>query len=180
MVSGSLGLLLIAGVIMGHLVGVRMFQYTRSKLGGTDDARGAITKLIEEIRTAKMAKLGTGSQSTFVECGVNAEQKGNAIQLYATTSTNAWIRYFLSSDNCLHRMTNGSSSAPVMASYVTNSVVFTAEDYQGTILTNNQNNRVIGLTLQFYQIQYPVMKIGSNQFFDFYQVRTKVTRRVLE
>ena len=67
-----------------------------------------------------------------------------------------------------------------MASYVTNSVVFTSEDYQGTILTNNQNNRVIGLTLQFYQIQYPVMKIGSNQMFDFYQVRTKVTRRVLE
>ena len=49
-----------------------------------------------------------------------------------------------------------------------------------SVLTNNENNRVIGLTLQFYQIQYPVIRIGPGELYDFYQLRTKITRRTLE
>lgn len=180
MVTGALGIMLIGGVIMGHMVGIRMFQYTRSKLGGNDDARTAVTRLVDEIRTCKLVKLGTGSAEAFTECGVDSTQAGNAIQIYMTTATNQWIRYFLSSDNTLCRMTNGAAAKLVLASFITNQTIFTSEDYKGTILTNNENNRVIGLTLQFYQIQYPVVKIGTNQLYDFYQVRTKITRRTLE
>jgi hypothetical protein len=68
----------------------------------------------------------------------------------------------------------------VVANAITNSMVFTSEDYTGTVLTNNLNNRVIGMTLQFYQLEYPTVPIGPGAFYDFYQLRTKITRRALE
>ena len=67
----------------------------------------------------------------------------------------------------------------ILAQNVTNQSVFTAEDFMGNTVTNNVNNRVIGLTLQFSQIQYPVMSVGPGNYYDFYQLRTKITRRTL-
>ncbi len=180
MVTAALGLMVIAGSLMGHMAGLRMSQLTSTKLGGNDDARQAIGRLVQDIRAAKMVKVGNGDASGFTSCGPTQEQKGNAIQIYPTTSTNVFVRYFKHTDNRLRRMTNGSAGALVLASFITNNAVFTAENYKGIVSTNNDNNRVIGLTMQFYQIQYPVITIGTNQLYDFYQVRTRVTRRTLE
>jgi hypothetical protein len=68
----------------------------------------------------------------------------------------------------------------VVANAITNSMVFTSEDFSGTVISNNLNNRVIGLSLQFYQLQYPKVTIGPGSYYDFYQLRTKITRRALE
>jgi hypothetical protein len=68
----------------------------------------------------------------------------------------------------------------VVANSISNAIVFRAENHLGQILTNNQNNRVISLELQFYQIAYPVVNIGPGQLFDYYQLRTRITRRALE
>jgi hypothetical protein len=179
-ITGTLGIMVMGGILTLQLVGTRMFQITKTKLGGNDDARQAIGKLVADVRSAKMVKVGTGSLSTFSECGVNQQQIGNAIQVYPTSNTNNFVRYFKNTDNRLHRTTNGAASDLILANFVTNSLVFTAENYKGQVLTNNENNRVIALTLQFYQIQYPVVRIGTNELYDFYQVRTKITRRVLE
>lgn len=177
MITASLVLILIAGLITGHLAGVRMFQYTRTKLGGNDDARIAISHMIEEIRSSKLIRVGNGDINKFVECGLDERQEGNAIEIYPTTDTNVFIRYFRASDDCLRRTTNGAFSAVVMANYITNKMVFTSEGIDGKVLMNNENNRIIGLTMQFYQIQYPIIKVGSNQLYDFYQLRTKINRR---
>jgi hypothetical protein len=179
-ITASLGVMIMGGILTLQLVGTRMFQITQTKLGGNDDARSAIAKLTADVRSAKIVKVGSGTLSTFTECAVNQTQSGNAIQVYPTSNTNNFVRYFRNTDNRLHRTTNGSASDLILANFVTNTTVFTAENYKGQVLTNNENNRVIALTLQFYQIQYPVVKIGSNQLYDFYQVRTKITRRVLE
>jgi len=180
MVVMALGLVVIGGVLTGHLVGARFFQVTSTKLGGNDDARIAIAKLTHDIRMAKVVRIGNGNSTTFVPCGASQAQSGNAIQVYPTMATNNWIRYFKHTDNRLHRMTNSASSVLVLANFITNNAVFTSENFNGQVLTNNENNRVIGLTMQFYQIQYPIIKIGTNELYDFYQVRTKVTRRTLE
>lgn len=180
MVVSAIFMIMFAGVLAGHFGGVRMFQLTKAKLGGTDDARGAVTRLIEEIRAAKLVKLGAGTANSFTPCGVNAAQQGNSIQIYPTTSTNDYVRYFLAGDNTLCRLSSGSNVTQVLAHYITNQTIFTSESFNGTVLTNNENNRVIGLTLQFYQIQYPVIRIGPGNLYDFYQLRTKITRRTLE
>jgi hypothetical protein len=59
-------------------------------------------------------------------------------------------------------------------------MVFTSEDFAGNVLNNNLNNRVIGVTLQFYQLEAPPVLIGPGSLYDFYQLRTKITRRALE
>ena len=43
---------------------------------------------------------------------------------------------------------------------------------QGTVLTNNQNNRVLHLNLEFYQAQ------RAMQIAQYYKLETSVTRRV--
>jgi hypothetical protein len=57
---------------------------------------------------------------------------------------------------------------------ITNNIVFSAEDAVGNVLTNNDNNRVIALTLQFYQIQYPIIKIGPASIMIFTSFERKL------
>ena len=91
-----------------------------------------------------------------------------------------FVRYFRDSDEKLKRVANGSPTPTVIASAISNQVVFTSEDFMGAVLTNNENNRVIGLALQFYQLEYPSVSIGPGNLYDSYQLRAKITRRALE
>jgi len=180
MVSMSLLGLVLMGMIASQLYGMRMLQVTSPKLGSSDEARIAVSKLVEDIRSAKLIRIGTGSLSSFTEFAVDQAQQGNSIQVYPTVSTNQWTRYYWDfADQKLKRTTNGATSVLVVANSVSNSLVFTSEDYAGNILTNNHNNRVIGLKLEFYQIQYPKMSVGPGQYYDYYQLHTRITRRTL-
>jgi type II secretory pathway pseudopilin PulG len=181
MVSVSIFLLIINGVVYSHLFGVGMFEITKAKLGANDMARKAINLMISEVRSAKSIQIGSGDLNSFSEIPLNTPQQGAAIQIYLSTNTNYYVRYYWNAlDNSLRRITNGSTAFAIVANSISNSLPFTSEDYAGGILTNNQNNRVIGLTLQFYQLQYPIVRIGPGELFDYYQLRTRITRRTLE
>lgn len=181
MVTMAIVLLVMGAVLSAHVFGLRLFEITKAKLGASDEARAAISTMISEIRSAKIIRIGNGTLSTFAEAGVNSLQKGSAVQIYADINTNSFVRYFWdAADRKLKRTTNSASYVSVVANSISNNLVFTAEDYNGNILTNNENNRVIGLTLQFYQLQYPAVSIGAGGYYDFYQLRTKITRRTLE
>jgi Tfp pilus assembly protein PilW len=181
MVTMAIFLLVLSGILSSYMYGLRMFEYTKPKLSASDDARAAISRLMNEVRTASIVRIGTGDQNSFSEVAMNAIQAGSAIQVYPNTDTNSFMRYYL--DGAVNQLKRTDSTAPgsftVLAQNVTNQVVFTAEDFTGSTLTNNLNNRVVGLTLQFNQIQYPVMQVGPGNFYDFYQLRTKITRRTL-
>lgn len=181
LVTMTLFLIVMAAIISSHAFGLKMYELTKSKLGASDEARSAISKLMGEVRNGKVIRIGNGNLSSFTEVPIDTTQKGSAIQIYPTTSTNTFVRYFWdSSDRKVKRTTDGASSVQVVVNSVSNEFVFTAEDYRGNILTNNENNRVIGLTFQFYQLQYPIVAIGPGKLYDFYQLRTKITRRTLE
>ncbi len=172
--------LVLAGVIASHLYGLRMYQITTPKLGASDEARIAVSKLVNDIRSARMVRLGNGSLNSFTEVGVDSLQKGSAIQVYPTYDTNLYVRYFWdSADQKLKVTTNGSAAVLVVANSVSNQLVFTAEDFAGQILTNNYNNRIIGLMLEFYQIQYPKMAVGPGNYYDYYRLRTRIARRTI-
>jgi hypothetical protein len=84
--------------------------------------------------------------------------------------------------------TNTSVSPTVLASYITNQDIFTAQDYSGTTLTNEEqldaidNRLVVYMKMQFCQWEYPIAYVGTNSgygnMYDYYQLRTKITRRV--
>ena len=181
LIAMSLFMVIMGGVVFSHMYGLKMVQLARSKLGASDEARRAVSKLVEEIRSAKIIRIGSGGLTNFITKGMTETQSGNAIQVYPTTNTSSFVRYYWDPvDNRLKRTTNGVSSVYVVASAISNQVVFTAENHLGQVLTNNNNNRVIGLTLQFYQLQYPTIDIGPGGLYDFYQLRTRITRRALE
>jgi prepilin-type N-terminal cleavage/methylation domain-containing protein len=180
MVTMAVVLFVLAGVMAAHVFGLRLFEMNKAKLGASDDARDAIGHMVTEIRAAKLIRIGDGSASFFTEVTPNTPQRGGAIQVYPTSSTNTFVRYFRDTDQKLKRLSSGTTNADVIVSFITNQVVFTAEDFSGIVLTNNENNRVIGLALQFYQLEYPTVSIGPGSLYDFYQLRTKITRRALE
>jgi hypothetical protein len=80
----------------------------------------------------------------------------------------------------------------ILASYITNAIIFDQEDFMGNIQTNdsnnqNPNNRLIRMELDFYQWEYPVGYIATSSTngyevnaYDFYKLTTKVTRRQID
>ena len=181
MVSVAITMLVMAGLITSHLFGLRMHELSKVKLGVSEDSRVALSLLTDDIRAAKSLRFGTGSLSSFTEIPLNTPQTGNALQLYPGTDTNVFIRYYWDgTDSLLKRTTNGSTATTVVANPITNSVVFTAENYSGTTLTNNQNNCVVAVNLQIFRLDYPVTLIGPGKFYDTYRLHTTVTRRALE
>jgi hypothetical protein len=63
---------------------------------------------------------------------------------------------------------------------ITNQNIFTLETFNGQVLTNYNNKRVIGVTLQFCKLYFPSATIGPGSLFDFYQVRVRIARRTIE
>ena len=174
MVTVAIFSIAMAGMIASFVFGAKMYRITEAKLGASDQARDVITKFSDEVRSATRIRIGSGQLNSFTEVTNGAPQKGNAVQIYPTTSTNSFVRYYWdSTDNRLKKTTDGTNALTVLANSITNSVVFTSEDYAGNVLTDNQNNRVIGLTLDFDQTEF-------GKLFDFYRFRTKITRRALE
>lgn len=181
LIASAIMVMVMAGIVSSHLLGMRLFEITKAKLGASDDARTTISFMISEIRAAKNIRIGSLTGTTnFTEVALETPQTGNAIEIYPSTNRSIVVRYFIdSTDTKLKRV--GSNGKPtVIASSITNRMVFSSEDYTGAVLRSNINNRVISLTLQFYQLQYPTVSIGPGQLYDFYQLRTKITPRAFE
>ncbi len=182
MVAMGIFSLLVVGVIQVHAMGLRMDQLARSKLGASEESRAAIGQMVREIRTAGVVRVGTGGLTSFQQIAHGRRQAGNALQIQPSKSDpSTFVRYYWDSDDGkLKRTTDGATEALIVANSIRNASVFSAEDAFGNVLTNNQNNRVIGVQLEFYQLQHPTVAIGPGSLYDFYQLRTKITRRALE
>ena len=170
--------LVIVSLVSSHLIGVKMYTITSAKLEASQSARGALNQMRDEIRSGKILYVGTGSGSSFTLPAANALERGNALQIYPTTSTNTFVRYYLdSSDRMLKRKESGSTNIEVVAMYITNQMPFQVEDYAGNVLTNSQNNRVVRMTLEINQWEFAT---GTNAYCDYYRVQTKIARRALD
>jgi type II secretory pathway pseudopilin PulG len=174
-----------------QLFGLRIYTLEATKLVATAGARDALDVMRDQIREAKTVYVGTcstESTTAFSLIAVTNVQQGNALIIYPTTNTAAYTVYFLNtagSTNALMEftVTNGAVNyTNQLANYITNTIVFDAENFQGIIATNYtslDNREVIHVTLQFSQWEYPIAFVGGTTFnaFDYYQLRTKVFRR---
>lgn len=173
--------ILMAGLLSAHLMGMRMRRVSETKLSATASARRALNSIRDEVRTAKLLSVGNGAQSTFTRVPALSQQVGNALQIYATTNTNTFVRYYLNpSAQSLMRVTSSNNTPQVVAQNVTNQMVFAAEDFKGNVLTNGQNNRVIRMVLEFYQKEYALAQTTNAGVYDYYRVQTRITRRAIE
>ena len=164
-----------------------MRQITSAKLGASDEARAAISKLTEEIRAASWVEIGNvgsdGSVLTnFAEIPPLTPQQGNAIRIFPIlNNTNVFTIYYWET-NWFKKMASDddANSSFVIAHSISNQTIFTSEDYLGQTNLTQSNGRLIGLALDFYHLQHPTVEIGPGRFYDYYQLRTKVTRRSIQ
>lgn len=175
-VALMLFIIVIGGVMMTYLFGLKLFEHIRPKLDVADQARLLVARFSDDVRTATQIKIGNGTETSFTEFAANKKQNGSAIQVYPTFNTNQFIRYFWDAgDNSVKRWVSTSSNATVLASGVTNDLIFAAQDFAGNILTNNQNNRVIEMELKFHKDSG--VRGAANR--GDYLIRTRVTRRAI-
>lgn len=171
-------MIVLAGILAANLFGLRMFQVNEAKLNATEWSRHTFGKITDEIHTCNTVSVGNMETNGSFEGLLPGEvQQGSAIEIQPTTNSTTLIYYFVDSlDETFRRTvsTPGGANTTILADSVTNTVVFKAQDFSGQVLTNNQNNQVIHLTLEFYQPQQ--FMVGP----DYYKLETSVTRRAVQ
>jgi len=174
----AISLLISAGIVASQLYGMRMTEIAQAKVSTRDKAGQILRLLTADVHAAKALKIGQGSFDSFTEVDAHAPQLGNAMQIHPSPDTNSFIRYYWDeTDTQLKRVTNGASTAVVVANAVSHGEVFTAEDHAGNVLSNSQNAFVVGVNLQFYKLENPDLPIGPSNYYRSYQLRTKIAPR---
>lgn len=173
LVSITVFMFVVGGVVFANLYGLSMFRITETTLNATDDARQTIGRMTDEIRTCRSTWIGNVNNGVFEALLDGEKQQGTGLLIQPTTNPANFVIYFVnSSDKSFRRTTSTPDTAAVLAQSITNTVVFAAQDYLGNVLTNNQNNRVIHLNLESYQPKRYM------QIADHFKLETSVTRRV--
>jgi len=181
MVTMAVFTLLMAALFSAHLMGMRMRKVSETKLSSTASARKTLNNIRDEVRMAKTLTVGNGGQSSFTQVPNFSQQIGNALQIYATTNTNSFVRYYLdASEQSLMRVTSSNTTPQLIADSITNRLVFAAEDFKGNVMTNAQKTRVIRMAFEFYQKEYALAGTTNGGMYDYYRVQTRITRRAIE
>jgi type II secretory pathway pseudopilin PulG len=173
MVTVAILILLVGAMVSTNLFGLRMFQIEETKLNASDEAHKIVGVLMDEIHSCDSFQIGIVTNGTFTGLPLGAAQIGPALIVYPTTNTTNFIVYYVNAaDQKFRRTTNARGSTKILAQSVTNVTdLFRAQDYQGNLLTNSQDNTVLHLKLEFYEAtRYGVPP-------DYYKLETSATRR---
>ena len=173
--------LAVVGSLYAHVLGLKMSTFTQSKLRATHNARAALNCVRDDVRSSVTFSVGNSDLSSFANVTNGSPLQGNALQICPTADTNNYILYYIdASDQTLKRRISPGTATQVVARYVTNQLAFRTEDFAGNVLTNNQNSRVLKMTLEFYQWEFAVLQAGGGNFADYYRLQTKVARRATQ
>jgi prepilin-type N-terminal cleavage/methylation domain-containing protein len=178
MVSMTIFSLVIAGMIAGHVFGLKVFQLTRSNLGAADSGRILSMRLGTDVRLAECIKIGRGDRKSFQELSPLETQEGNAIQIYRSSATNDYTRYYVDAvDGKMMSVSADGAGLKLMAEGLINQNVFRAEDAAGRTLSNRQNSFVLGVILQYSKVPGSDAPVGKGKYYDEFQWQMKVATR---
>ena len=193
MMSVWIYLFIFIGVMVAiQIFALRVYTLAATKLSATTGGRETLNQIRDTIREAKTLQVGnctTAGATSFSAVSANNAAQGNALEIFPTTNSLPYTIFYLDTSTPTNYLdeyivTSTGTNLTQLASYITNTIVFDAEDFRGNVVTNNpKNNQVYGMTLQFYQWEYPIAFVGTNNGlneYDYYQLRTKVSRRALD
>lgn len=167
--------MVLIGVVIANLYGLKMFRITETKLNVTENARKVMSRITQEVRSCRATAIGNVNAGTFEALLDGEVQQGSALLIRPSTNSSDFIIYFVNpGDQTFRRTTSSPGSSVILADAITNTLVFSARDYSGTVLTNTQNNRVIHLNLEAYQPE------SFGRPAEYYQLETSATRRALD
>lgn len=176
MISMAIFSILIIGVVYLHMFGLRQDELTQSKLGASFESRKGYNRFVQDVRSAKIWRVGNGDASSFTAIENGSLQQGTALQLNTSANTNSFVRYYFDVDNQkLCRVQSGNLTPVVVADHLTNSMYFAAENYRGDSVLDLSYKYLIHVTLQFSQYQYPLTKVGPGYYYNYYKMEFKVT-----
>ncbi len=180
LLASSVFSLILIGMVYTIIFCLRFDELASSKMGASESARRDFDLLTQDIRAAKLWRIGSGSGSSFNAISNTLQQIGNAIQISYTSDTNSWVRYYFDTNACqLCRLTNGMGTPKIIAQNLTNasgqSMTFHAENYMGSNVFDLQYKYVIVANLEFAQYQYPLTKVGPGYYYDYYRMQFRVT-----
>ncbi len=175
LIAMAVFLLVLGAIISANEFGLRMFQMNQAKLNVTRWSRETIEKITAEVHACDTMWVGDVTNGVFEGLLDGETQQGTALLIYPAANTTSYIIYFVNpTDQTFQRTTDQPGTAEVLADSVTNTIIFTAQDFSGNVLTNKNNNRLIHLTLEFYQPE------RFMQGADYYKLETSMTRRALQ
>jgi type II secretory pathway pseudopilin PulG len=196
MISVGIYLIIFIGTMVAiQIFALRIYTLAATKLSATGDARKALNHIRDDIRQAKTLQVGNlktaGNPTTFTNISGSGLAQGSALQIYSTTNIGVpYTIYYLDTSGATNYLrgymvdSNSVATTNTYVGYITNTIIFDAEDFQCNIVTNNlKNNQVYRLTMQFSQWEYPIAFIGTNQGineYNYYQLRTRVCRRAID
>jgi hypothetical protein len=196
LMSMTTSVLIIGGIVYSNLLGLKIQELSKSKLNAAQDARKFLNNVFSDIRSAQRIDIGnttcstsTGMGAVFTMATDGNPQCGNSIRIYPAVdgsnhvNTNFYVHYFYhdqSTSQCLRRciVSNSTYNISKVAKSISNQNIFTSEDIFGNTVTNRRMlPKPMGIYLQFYEIVYPKVAIGTQGLYESYQYRTRVSCR---
>jgi prepilin-type N-terminal cleavage/methylation domain-containing protein len=200
--------IVILATVAMQIYAMRVYSLAATKMIATTDARVTMNDIRDRVREARIVSVGNYSplgdypSVDFSAVTNGGMQEGNALIIYPTTATNAFALIYLAAGNgtttnfatqdgnghvintnslILLVYTNSTMSVSnIIASFITNQMVFDSENFEGAILSSNENNSLVHMALDFSQFEYPISMTGTNRFYDYYQLNTVMTRRDMD
>jgi len=170
MTSLAIFSLVVIAMVSLQIFGFKMNAMAASKLKSTVYSLKTLNQIRKQVRSANSVAVGNGDRTSFT-----SNTSGNALQIYPTTNTDDYIRFYLAANTTALYMLNSASNNPTLiATNITNQVVFQMVDYQGNPLTNSQEHYAIKMKLQFTQLSYSVPSYN----YDYYALQTVMTPRL--
>lgn len=158
------------GIVSLQILGLKMNAIAASKMMSTASGLKSLNAVRNQVMGANSVVVGNGSSNSFTATGTI----GNALQIYPTTNTSNYIRFYLSSeDNTLYELNNTNDLLMAIAPNVTNDTVFQTVDFEGNTSSSSREHYAIKMTLQFSQLDYKVPK----KMYEYYTLETEMTPR---
>ena len=177
-ITSAIFSMVVLATVYTQIFGLKQDELAQSKLGASDASRKGFDLLSRDVRSAKIWSVGDLSGTNYVVIPNNTAQQGTAVRLNLTTDTNYYIQYYFDTNKgALYRQHSGQSTS-MIATNLTGTLYFQAEDYKGTVQTIQSHKTVIHVMLQFAQYQYPKVIVGAGYLYDYYKLEFRLTPHV--
>lgn len=170
MTSLAIFSLVVIAMVSLQVFGFKMNALAASKLKSTVYSLKTLNQIRKQVRSANSVAVGNGDRTSFTN-----NTSGNALQIYPTTNTDNYIRFYLvPNTTALYVLNSASNNPTLIATNITNGVVFQMVDFQGNLLTNSQEHYAVKMKLQFAQLSFSVPSYN----YDYYTLQTVMTPRL--
>ena len=192
-VASAVLIILVIAITAVQFFAARVYTLAATKLTATASGRKIMNDIREQVREGNRVDVGiyTPANNTFTNIPIGSQQIGNALIIYSNNPNggnvpNSGIIYFMNiaaSNICSVAITNNAVQPATRVDniivYITNYMVFDAEDNSNNILTTYDGERLIHVKFQFSQWEYPLAGVvGQNAMYDFFQLQTRVAPRI--